>query len=156
MKIKTSGIIIKTKLKNECVSFYKEVLNFEILFENDFLTCFSVAGNYLMIEPAEEISNPNPNIIIRINIENIREAHAALEEKNITAHYDSFEWGDILTFFDPSGTKIELKDSEKFEAQIFEYKNHNSVLNHSELNSDIANNPLPPAPPCCNADSSGR
>ena len=120
MKITKFGLIIKTNNATECIHFYKEILKFKILFENSFLTCFEVSGNYLMIEPnpsgANEISNEL--LILRMNVDNVIAERNYLISKGIESFYNKFEWGEILTFYDPAGTKIELKDSVQFEKQI--------------------------------------
>lgn len=121
MKIDRSGLILKTRMTQECIAFYKDILNLDILFESDFLTCFSLTGNYLMIEPLDGEPQSSPDIVIRLNVENVLEAQATLDKHRIATYYSNFDWGEILTFFDPAGTKIELKDSGKFEAQVREH-----------------------------------
>ena len=46
MKIERTGLILYVIKYDECVVFYKEVLNLNILFKNDDLTCFDFFGRY--------------------------------------------------------------------------------------------------------------
>ena len=120
MKITKSGLIIKTNKAAECIHFYKEILKLQTLFESSFLTCFGISGNYLMIEPNPSSANEinHELLVLRMNVDNVVAERDYLISKGVESFYNKFEWGEILTFFDPAGTRIELKDSIQFEKQI--------------------------------------
>lgn len=124
MNFSQSGIIIKTDLKPECVAFYKNILELNTLFESNFLTCFDCHGSYLMIEPLlnGDKSKQPLDFVIRFNVENVLAEQAALRKKGVESFYNKFDWGEILTFFDPAGTKLELKDSIGFDRQIQKFQ----------------------------------
>lgn len=118
MKVQQQGLILKTRLKTECVEFYKNIMGMQVLFENDFLTCFACGTGHLMVEPGQDSSLSSESIVLRLNVENVLAERDRLGAMGIEVCYAAFEWGEILTLHDPAGTKIELKDSGTFEAQI--------------------------------------
>ncbi len=82
-----------------------------------------------MIEPAINAGDygRSSNIVIRFNVENVLAEQAALRQKGVESFYNRFDWGEILTFFDPAGTKLELKDSSGFERQIRRFNGNDST-----------------------------
>mgnify|MGYP000986718414 CR=1 FL=1 len=120
MNISQSGIIIKTRHVVECIDFYRNVLGLDVLFATDFLTCFQWGASYLMIEPAPDGSatTRDEHLVLRCNVQSVAEERDKLVHHGILSFYDKFEWGEILTFFDPAGTKIELKDARSFDEQV--------------------------------------
>ena len=124
MNIDRTGIIIKTKLVAECIGFYRDVLGLEVLFADDFLTCFGWGASYLMIEPAPEgaATSKDGNLVLRCNVGSVSDERDRLAGLGVVSYHDRFEWGEILTFFDPAGTKIELKDAQTFDEQVRGYK----------------------------------
>lgn len=113
------GWIVKTDRQTECVEFYRDVLGLRVLFETDFLTCFDVGGVYLMVEPrGNAMTDSGDSLVIRLNVADVLAERRALESKGIECVYSRFDWGEILMFQDPAGTKIELKDAIGFDAQV--------------------------------------
>jgi hypothetical protein len=45
-----TGIILYTIAYGACVAFYRDVLELEVMFSTEMLTCFSFGGAYLMVE----------------------------------------------------------------------------------------------------------
>jgi lactoylglutathione lyase len=124
MKFEKCGIIIKTCRKDECIAFYKIIMKMQIVFENEFLTCFDCNGLYIMIEPWLEKypAQNNENIVLRFNVESVIEHKDELESHGIPVDYATFDWGEILAFSDPAGTRIELKDSNTFNQQVLSHQ----------------------------------
>lgn len=119
MKLEKCGIILKTSRKEECIAFYMTVMKMQVAFENDFLTCFDCNGFYIMIEPwLEDHAAPHSeNLVLRFNVESIMEHKEELENQGIPVDHATFDWGEILAFSDPAGTRIELRDSRTFNQQ---------------------------------------
>jgi len=120
MNIHRSGLIIKTSKTAECVRFYRDVLQLEISFEGPSLTCFRLLEGYLMIEP-NPAGLPERNeerLVLRLNVEDVLAEQEVLGFHGLESFYSKFDWGEILTFYDPAGTKIELKDAARFEEQV--------------------------------------
>lgn len=120
MKVVRQGAILKTGRQRECVEFYQNVLGLDVLFEDDFLTCFACGQGYLMVEPAPEGAQalPSEGIVLRFDVESVEEEMLRLRRLGVETHHAKFDWGEILTFVDPAGTLIELKDAVGFERQI--------------------------------------
>lgn len=120
LNIQRTGLIIKTRRTEECVRFYREVLKLETLFEGPSLTCFGVGGSYLMIEPNPQgiLEGQSELLVLRLNVPDVLAAREELGSQGVESFYSKFDWGEILTFHDPAGTKIELKDSAGFEGQL--------------------------------------
>ena len=120
MKVEKLGIILKTNRQRECVESYRSILGLDVLFEDDFLTCFACGESYLMVEPAPEgtTDSPTTNLVLRFNVENVQAERHRLQNLGLETHHARFDWGEILTFTDPAGTQLELKDASSFERQI--------------------------------------
>ena len=126
MKLDRTGLILYTINYQKCVEFYQHILELNIMFKNDLLTCFELGNSYLMVEIDDEhqsISNEQERIrtCIRINVPNVRTVADMLIHKNIKVDYQEHDWGTIAKFFDPDGNLCAFKDSEKFELHIKEY-----------------------------------
>ncbi|MEK7391923.1 MAG: VOC family protein [Fibrobacterota bacterium] len=115
-----SGVILKTSRKAECVAFYRDILELEVLFEDDFLVCFAWGGGYLMVEPDPERQADSAcgHLVLRFHVDDVVEEVERLRRHGIEARYAKFDWGEIASFQDPAGNKLELKDSASFQAQV--------------------------------------
>jgi lactoylglutathione lyase len=120
MDVSRAGLILKTKDKAACVDFYRNILQLPVLFENDFLTCFSIGASYLMIEPRTEIDSvtDKSSMVLRLNVEEPAELHRQLVSKGVDSKHHVFDWGEIVVLSDPDGNQIELKDEASFARQI--------------------------------------
>lgn len=132
MKIERTGLILYVVKYDECVLFYKEVLNLKILFQNDDLTCFDFFGTYLMVEIEnrnefldKDLGVPENFSCLRMNVENVKELSEELKGKGIEVNYQEHTWGTIAKFKDPNGNLIAFKDEKGFDKQIKEYKKSN-------------------------------
>lgn len=128
MKLDRTGIILFVDKFNECVSFYRDIMQLRVLFQKEDLTCFDFGGSYLMIEPKEnegidkrEVNNKN-DICLRFNVSDIKSCSNELLSFGVHVDIQEYEWGTIARFKDPDGNVCSLKDSEKFELQISDYK----------------------------------
>lgn len=120
MKVVRPGVILKTMRQRECVEFYREVIGLEVLFADDFLTCFAWGDAYLMVEPPGqgESATSSENLVLRCNVVDVGAQKARLEGMGVPVNHAKFDWGEILTLVDPAGNRIELKDAATFEHQI--------------------------------------
>ena len=129
MKIERMGLILYVIKYDECVVFYKEILNLNILFKNDDLTCFDFFGTYLMVEREDrneflnsDLGDPENFSCLRMNVDNVKEFSEQLKVKGVAVNYQEYSWGTIAKFKDPNGNLIAFKDEVGFAKQIEEYK----------------------------------
>ncbi|MDY8134580.1 VOC family protein [Aquimarina sp. 2201CG5-10] len=126
-----TGLILYVKKYNECVSFYKEILQLPVLFQNEVLTCFDFYGTYLMVEIEDREEYLKQNMIdknyscLRLNVANVETTANMLKAKGIEVNYQKHEWGEVAKFFDPEGNMIAFKDESGFADQIEEYSKLN-------------------------------
>lgn len=122
MKFDRTGIILYVIKYEECINFYKNILELKVLFSTVTLTCFEFGNSYLMVEIDDEMPNePNGTRIrtcLRMNVENVKALADKLTAKNIEVNYQEHSWGTIAKFFDPDGNLCAFKDSKTFEKQI--------------------------------------
>lgn len=127
MQFDRTGFILYTINYEECVQFYSDVLELDILFKTEVITCFSFNNAYLMVEKDDEY---NPELdykkeriktCLRMNVPNVLSLASKLKSKNIKVDYQEHSWGTIAKFFDPDGNLCAFKDSIKFEQQIKSY-----------------------------------
>jgi len=129
MKIERTGLILYVIKYDECVVFYKEILNLNVLFQNDDLTCFDFFGTYLMVEREDrneflesDFGIPEHFSCLRMNVTNVKEFSDQLKSKGVVVKYQEHSWGTIAKFKDPNGNLIAFKDEKGFAKQIEEYK----------------------------------
>ncbi len=124
MKFDRTGFILYTIKYNECVAFYKNILELDILFKAENITCFSFGNSYLMIELDDEFTpnlsykNERVRTCLRMNVPNVKLVADMLTSKNISVDYQEHSWGTIAKFLDPDGNLCAFKDTSKFELQI--------------------------------------
>ena len=129
MKFDRTGIILYTIQYKKCVAFYEIILGLNKMFESEFLTCFEFGESYLMIELDDEYNVQKTaterfKTCLRMNVPNVKVLADKLTEKNIKVDYQEHSWGTIAKFLDPDGNLCAFKDSEKFEKQITDFKQH--------------------------------
>ncbi len=113
----TFGIILRTELYNECVSFYRDTLGLPVWYEKSSLVCLRFGDGYLMIEtggmkrPERKSDTENPTML-RFNVEDVATTAAALVEKGVAVEVKAFDWGTVGTFVDPDGNACELKNAD--------------------------------------------
>ncbi len=128
MKLERTGIILFVEKFKECVSFYRDIIGLKILFQNEDLTCFDFGGSYLMIEPRDneypdkKRKNDKNGIRLRFNVSDIKSHSEKLKSLGIHVNIEEYDWGTVAKFKDPDGNNCSLKDSEKFELQIKNFK----------------------------------
>ena len=127
MELNRTGIILYTIEYKKCVEFYQNILELPKMFETEYLTCFEFGNSYLMVELDNEndgtkIESERIKTCLRINISNVKKLADKLIKKNVKVDYQEHSWGTIAKFFDPDGNLCALKDSEKFEKQIIDFK----------------------------------
>ncbi|MFS4494566.1 VOC family protein [Maribacter sp. 2308TA10-17] len=131
MKIERTGLILYVNKYEECLSFYKDILELAIHFQNDELCCFNFYGTYLMVEKddrSEYLNLDSKHVknftCLRLNLANVREAAEWLAEKNIEVDYQEHSWGKVAKFKDPDGNLIAFKDEVGFLKQVEDFKSN--------------------------------
>ena len=115
MKIERTGLILKTSRVEECIRFYRDVLECPVWFRNEGVTCLGICDTYILVEaPDESAPPPSPSFILRLNVVDVRKEAEVLRSRGVDAWVDDFDWGTICTFFDPAGTKLELMEAHRF------------------------------------------
>lgn len=122
MQIDFPGLILFVEDFTACRRFYGEVLGLAVVTEKTWpgggLTAFAWGDTYLMIEsggrrqPAPDSSdsyNHGQRFILRLDVEDLEAAAAGLERAGVEVERRSYPWGEIALFFDPNGTRLELK-----------------------------------------------
>lgn len=127
MDISRTGIILNTERYEECVLFYKDLFNLNILFQkNDGefkLTCFEFHGSYLMIETGG-VSNPSGKSMeesstkLRFNVPDIDVALSVVKAYGIDAKILKNSWGATININDPDGNRIGIRDEVLFADDI--------------------------------------
>ncbi|MCT7377039.1 VOC family protein [Chelativorans salis] len=116
-QVKTFGIILGTERFEECVHFYRDTLGLPVWFEKERLVCLRYGDGYLMVETGGVARNhrkPNKEnpTTLRLNVEDVESAAAALRERGVEVEIKSFSWGTVGIFMDPDGNACELKNAD--------------------------------------------
>ncbi len=123
MKFTNAGLILFTENYEECVHFYGQVLELEILHEIDrdgeHLTTFSLGGTYLMVEmggaahadvkPVEVCPSK-----LRFNVLDVEAACEELRDKGVDLVIVRHHWGTTAEFCDPDGNPCALRSDDGF------------------------------------------
>ena len=84
-------------------------------------------ASYLMVEIDDEFNgvdseNHRIKTCLRMNVSDVKELSDKLVLKGVDVDYQEHSWGTVAKFFDPDGNLCALKDNDKFEKQIIDYK----------------------------------
>ena len=123
MNFDRTGIILYTVNYQKCVEFYQDILELNVLFKTNTLTCFEFGSAYLMVEIEDEnlpesCENNRTRMCLRMNVSNVKDYVRILENNHIEVDYQEHEWGTIAKFLDPDGNLCAFKDTDKFERQV--------------------------------------
>lgn len=124
MKYIRTGVILCTQNYKECVAFYSDIMELEILNsvdnEHSKLTCFDMGcNNYLLVEtggtaiPAGKTLEQNP-VWLRFNVQDIEDAAGELRRKGIKAKIRNEIWGTVADFLDPDGNMCSLREGSTY------------------------------------------
>ena len=127
MQIVRTGIILNVERFDECVSFYRDLFDLEVLFEErsgDFrLACLEFGGSYLMIEtggfakPEGKSLQENASKL-RFNVSDIDAAPEKIRAHGIEPEITRNDWGSSINLFDPDGNRVGVRDEEMYGLQI--------------------------------------
>ena len=127
MNIQRYGIILNVEKYEECVNFYRDVLELKVMFskvEGDFkLTCLEFGSAYLMIETGG-FAEPKGKSVkacpskLRFNVADIEVAYTRINSFEISAELIKSDWGSTINIHDPDGNRIGIRDEISFERQI--------------------------------------
>ena len=125
MNFDRTGIILYTVNYQKCVEFYQDILELNVLFKTNTLTCFEFGSAYLMVEIEDEnlpesCENNRTRMCLRMNVSNVKDYVRILENNHIEVDYQEYEWGTIAKFLDPDGNLCAFKDNDKFERQVLD------------------------------------
>ena len=127
MDFNRTGIILYTINYQKCVKFYQDILELNVLFKTNTLTCFEFGSAYLMVEikdenPLESCENRRTRMCLRMNVTNVKAYVNTLENHHIEVDCQEHEWGTVAKFLDPDGNLCAFKDTDKFERQVLDWK----------------------------------
>ncbi|MDB4837641.1 VOC family protein [Marinomonas sp.] len=127
MNTERYGIILNVEKYDECVAFYRDVLELNVMFskvEGDFkLTCVEFGSCYLMIE-TEGFAEPSGKSIktcpskLRFNVSDIEAALERVKGVGIPCEFIESDWGSTINIYDPDGNRIGIRDEVSFKCQI--------------------------------------
>ncbi len=114
--IALTGVILCTEKFEECVAFYNQTLGLPIWFQKDHLVCLHFGPSYLMIETQgvqSERKNKSQNpVTLRFNAHDLDAVQQGLDREEVQYERKSFEWGEVITFWDPDGNECEVKNAD--------------------------------------------
>ncbi|WP_099157512.1 VOC family protein [Virgibacillus ndiopensis] len=134
MNFKEFGVILFVERFQECVRFYRNVINLEVRKEKESLVTFNVPNGYLMVEKGgigysdEKDRSQNP-VVLRFDVNSLKTEVTKLEKRgvNFSHKHLAFEWGTIAVFQDPDGNRIEIGEintnSGSFKGELEENNN---------------------------------
>ncbi|MGP4071074.1 VOC family protein [Piscibacillus sp. B03] len=115
MQFNEFGLILFVENYNECISFYRDVLQLNVSMEKETLVKFELPTGYLMVEKGgvgsnqEKLRNENPTVI-RFDVELLESTVEELEKRGVQFNDKklTFDWGSIAVLNDPDGNRIEI------------------------------------------------
>jgi lactoylglutathione lyase len=118
-----TGLILYTLKYDECVEFYQNIIELEIMFKATNLTCFAFGESYLMVEfddehTGEDVASPRQKTCLRMNVSDVKQCAQMLIERGVDVNYQEHSWGTVAKFYDPDGNLCAFKDSGSFEKQL--------------------------------------
>jgi len=120
MEYKRTGVILCTENYAECVEFYSNTMELEVLksldTEHSKLTVLGFGGEtYLMIEtggtsvPTGKELHQNP-VWLRFNVSNVDQVAQELIAKGVDVNIRKEVWGTVGDFTDPDGNMCSLRE----------------------------------------------
>lgn len=124
MKPIRTGLILCTENYDQCVHFYRDILELRVMHELDDqyskLTCLELGGgHYLMIEtegraiPGGKDSSQNPTVL-RFNVDDVERSADGLAMKGVQVNIRREPWGTVADFLDPDGNRCSLREERSF------------------------------------------
>lgn len=126
MTLTRSGLILYVSKYEECVAFYRQVLELPLLFDTPELTCFRFGDAYLMVEVDDRDLDPeqlgNGSSCLRMNVPDVRQRADKVAARGIAVDYQEHAWGTVAKFHDPDGNLCAFKDDATFERQVRDHE----------------------------------
>lgn len=115
MQFHEFGLILFVERYQECISFYRDVLDLKVRNVKETLVSFEIPNGYLMVEKGgigskqEKSRKLNPTVL-RFDVESLTLAVNEFEALGVIFLESclKFDWGTIAVFNDPDGNRIEL------------------------------------------------
>jgi lactoylglutathione lyase len=123
MEYARTGFILLTDKYQQCVAFYRDVLELPVMFTLDgpdyVLTCFDLGRSYLITEPGGPSASAKRGIEqspvkLRLNVADIDKATLELQQKGVSVERRDYPWGSIADFTDPDGNRCCLRSESDF------------------------------------------
>lgn len=123
MQYTIAGTILFTERYEECVDFYRRVLELEVLHEIDRvgerLTAFSLGDTYLMVETGGVASGGVKAVAtcptkFRFNVADVEATAEVLRGRGIEVNLVQHSWGTTAEFADPDGNPCALRSDQGF------------------------------------------
>lgn len=116
-----ASLVLYVVAYEECLHFYREVMQLEELFATPTLTCFRWGSASLMVEREDEerliATRPEPRSCLRFLVADVLAETERLRSLGVEVDYQEHDWGVVAKFFDPDGNLCALKDLAGFRAQ---------------------------------------
>jgi lactoylglutathione lyase len=117
LDFRTCGIILGTERFDDCVVFYRDILELPIWFKKAGLVCLHLGDGYLMIETGgaardgrkSQAENPT---MLRFNVDDVDAASDELRRRGVKVMVNTYPWGIVGTFLDPDGNACEFKNAD--------------------------------------------
>ncbi|WP_100011308.1 VOC family protein [Lentibacillus sediminis] len=115
MQFREFGLILFVEHYEECIAFYRDILQLEVRNEKETLVKFQLPNGYLMVEQGgaeskqEKTREQNPTVL-RFDVESLIPIVNQLEKRGVqfSERTLKFDWGTIAVFNDPDENRIEL------------------------------------------------
>lgn len=113
INIKKTNTILYCKNWHKVVSFYKNILELKINFENDWFVEF-ILNDLSMLSVANEgrskiKSSNGAGVTISLNVDDIEKSYSFLIKKNLKLSEIKQVWNsEVFYIFDPEGNRIEF------------------------------------------------
>lgn len=109
-----SGVVLFVERYDECVAFYRDVLELPLIKDQGDIVILGFGEGYLMVEPGGTAGSPktreqNPTVL-RFNVEDVEATSRVLRERGVSVDVGTFDWGTIGSFRDPDGNACELRN----------------------------------------------
>lgn len=120
MEFREFGLLLFVEKYNECITFYKDILQLKVRKAKETLVSFELPHGYLMVEKGgtgsdrEKSREQNPSVI-RFDVKSLESTVKQLEERGalFKDRKLEFDWGTIAVFHDPDGNRIEVGEINK-------------------------------------------
>ncbi|MEO6653962.1 MAG: VOC family protein [Ilumatobacteraceae bacterium] len=118
IRIERANTILYTDAWAETVAFYRDMLGFEVSFENDWFVEFSIGpSSHLSVADADRssiVAGDGTGLTISLEVGDVGEVRSTLIEAGVDVGEIGLRFGSpVFDVFDPSGNRIEFWSTAK-------------------------------------------